>query len=78
VKGGKCRARYGNSKPIFARQVLFKWRKKAATPSGNIQPVPGLLIELAGADRDDAKQYQERDLREALRRIHAATEETDA
>ena len=31
--------------------------------------VPGLLVELSGADNDDAKRYQERDLREALRRI---------
>jgi len=40
--------------------------------------VPGMLMELAGADGDDAKQYQERDLREALRRIQEATQGTDA
>jgi hypothetical protein len=37
-----------------------------------------MLMELAGADGDDAKQYQERDLREALRRIQEATQGTDA
>jgi hypothetical protein len=31
--------------------------------------VPGMLIGLSGHDGDDAKAYQERDLREALRRI---------
>jgi HicA toxin of bacterial toxin-antitoxin, len=34
--------------------------------------VPGMLIELAGDDGDDAKPYQERDLRDALRRIDEA------
>jgi len=34
--------------------------------------VPGTLIELSGADGDDAKSYQERDLRAALRRINEA------
>jgi len=35
--------------------------------------VPGTLVELAGGDSDDAKPYQERDLKEALRRINEAT-----
>lgn len=34
--------------------------------------VPGTLIELSGHDGDDAKPYQERDLRKALRRIDEA------
>jgi predicted RNA binding protein YcfA (HicA-like mRNA interferase family) len=34
--------------------------------------VPGTLVELSGDDGDDAKPYQERDLREALRRIDDA------
>ena len=34
--------------------------------------VPGMLVELAGDDGDDAKPYQERDLRNALRRIDEA------
>jgi predicted RNA binding protein YcfA (HicA-like mRNA interferase family) len=34
--------------------------------------VPGMLIELAGDDGDDAKPYQERDLRDALRPIDEA------
>jgi hypothetical protein len=31
-----------------------------------------MLIELAGNDGDDAKPYQEQDLRDALRRIDEA------
>ncbi len=38
--------------------------------------VRGLLIELSGADGDDAKRYQERDLQAALRRILEATQGT--
>lgn len=38
--------------------------------------VRGLLIELSGADGDDAKHYQERDVRAALQRIHNAMQET--
>jgi len=34
--------------------------------------VPGTLMELSGASGDDAKPYQERDLRLALVRIAAA------
>jgi predicted RNA binding protein YcfA (HicA-like mRNA interferase family) len=34
--------------------------------------VPGTLVELSGDDGDDAKPYQERDLRAALRRIDEA------
>jgi len=34
--------------------------------------VPGTLMELSGASGDDAKPYQERDLRRALVRIAAA------
>jgi len=33
------------------------------------------LIELAGNDGDDARSYQERDVREALARIDAASKE---
>jgi predicted RNA binding protein YcfA (HicA-like mRNA interferase family) len=40
--------------------------------------VPGILIELAGSDGDDAKHYQERDLRDALHHIHEAIRGTDA
>jgi len=40
--------------------------------------VPGLLIELAGADRHDAKHYQERDVGDALQRIHKSIQETGA
>jgi hypothetical protein len=39
--------------------------------------VPGILIELAGSDGDDAKHYQERDLRDALHRIREAIRGTD-
>lgn len=31
--------------------------------------IPGVLVEMAGHDGDDAQPYQERDVREALRRI---------
>lgn len=31
--------------------------------------IPGVLVELAGHDGDDAQPYQERDVHEALRRI---------
>lgn len=34
--------------------------------------IDGVLVELAGHDGDDAHQYQERDVRDALRRIGAA------
>jgi len=34
--------------------------------------VPGTLIELSGASGDDARPYQERDLRRALARIASA------
>jgi hypothetical protein len=37
--------------------------------------IPGVLIELAGNDGDDARSYQERDVREALARIDAASKE---
>lgn len=37
--------------------------------------VPGTLIELAGQDGDDAKPYQERDLRNAIQRINEALQE---
>jgi predicted RNA binding protein YcfA (HicA-like mRNA interferase family) len=36
--------------------------------------VPGVLVELAGQDGDDARPYQERDIRDALRRIVEAHE----
>ncbi len=35
--------------------------------------LPGTLVELAGQDGDDAKPYQERDIRKALRQISEAT-----
>jgi predicted RNA binding protein YcfA (HicA-like mRNA interferase family) len=34
--------------------------------------VAGMLIEISGHDGDDAKPYQERDVRAALRRIEEA------
>lgn len=37
--------------------------------------VAGMLIELSGHDGDDAKPYQERDLRVALKRIDDAKDE---
>jgi len=37
--------------------------------------VPGVLVEFAGDDGDDARSYQERDVREALARIAAASKE---
>lgn len=38
--------------------------------------VAGMLIELSGHDSDDAKPYQERDLRTALDRIQDAQRNT--
>ena len=35
--------------------------------------IPGMLIELSGHDGDDAKPYQERDLRQAIQLIAEAT-----
>lgn len=40
--------------------------------------VPGMLIELSGHDGDDAKPYQERDLRAALQRIEDALRSSQA
>ncbi len=40
--------------------------------------IPGVLVELAGQDGDDAQPYQERDVREALRRIAEAQGEDEA
>lgn len=37
--------------------------------------ISGVLVELAGHDGDDAQQYQERDVRNALRRIAEAQAE---
>ncbi len=34
--------------------------------------IPGVLVELAGQDGDDALPYQEREVREALQRIAGA------
>jgi hypothetical protein len=35
--------------------------------------LPGISANLAGKDGDDAKPYQEREVREALRRLDEAT-----
>ena len=40
--------------------------------------IPGVLVELAGHDGDDAQAYQERDVRDALRRIAEARGEDKA
>lgn len=37
--------------------------------------VSGVLIEIAGQDGEDAQSYQERDVRDALRRIAEALRE---
>ena len=39
--------------------------------------IPGVLVELAGHDGDDAQSYQERDVREALRRIAESRREDE-
>jgi predicted RNA binding protein YcfA (HicA-like mRNA interferase family) len=40
--------------------------------------IPGVLVELAGQDGDDAQPYQERDVRAALQRIADAHIKEDA
>ena len=40
--------------------------------------IPGVLVELAGHDGDDAQAYQERDVRDALRRFAQARGEDKA
>jgi len=40
--------------------------------------IPGILVELAGHDGDDAQPYQERDVREALHRIRDMDGEGEA
>jgi hypothetical protein len=35
--------------------------------------VPGAVVNLAGADGDDAQRYQERDVREAIAKVRQAT-----
>jgi hypothetical protein len=49
-------------------------RQKGSHATWQHPLVPGVLVELAGNDGDDARQYQERDVRDALRRIAEAHE----
>ncbi|HEY8287439.1 MAG TPA: type II toxin-antitoxin system HicA family toxin [Chloroflexota bacterium] len=44
-------------------------RQRGSHTSWQHPDVPGILIELSGHDGDDAHAYQERDVRDALRRI---------
>src|SRR5579871_3316453 len=44
-------------------------RQKGSHTTWQHPLIPGILIELAGNDSDDAHPYQERDVRDALRRV---------
>jgi hypothetical protein len=53
-------------------------RQRGAHTTWQHPAIPGVLVELAGHDGDDAQAYQERDVRDALRRIAAARGEDKA
>jgi predicted RNA binding protein YcfA (HicA-like mRNA interferase family) len=70
----------GNAMPRKLRELKADLRRAGASivrqrgshTTWQHPAIAGVLVELAGHDGDDAHQYQERDVRDALRRIVAA------
>ena len=54
------------------------FRQRGSHATWQHPAIPGILVELAGQDGDDARPYQEHDIREALRRIARAEGKSEA
>lgn len=64
----------------WRRRAGFVWRRDRGKGSHTIwthQSLPGLNVVLSGGDGNDAKEYQERDVRQALAALDRTRAEGD-